>query len=79
MEFIYHNSNAPLELAVCIKMFYNVTVFWVLSYQVKDLFLSLKIPKEKSVAVNRESTDNTMAKRERTKGQTTIYNTYTLN
>jgi hypothetical protein len=34
-----------------------------------------KIPKEQSEAVNRRSTDNTMVKRKRTKGQTTIYKT----
>jgi hypothetical protein len=34
-----------------------------------------KMPKEQSEAVNRRSTDNTMVKRKRTKGQTTIYKT----
>ena len=37
---------------------------------------SLKIPKRYSESVNRR-TDNTMAKRKSTKGQTTIYKTYT--
>jgi len=37
----------------------------------------LKIPKELSESVNRSSMDNTMAKRRSTKGQTTIYKTYT--
>jgi len=37
----------------------------------------LKIPKGKSESVNRRRTDNTMAKRKRTEGQTTIYKTYT--
>jgi hypothetical protein len=37
---------------------------------------SLKIPKKQSEFVNR-MTDNTMAKINRTKGQTTIYKTYT--
>ena len=36
---------------------------------------SLKISKGLSESVNRRSTDNTMAKRKRTKGQTTIYKT----
>jgi len=36
----------------------------------------LKIPKGQSESVNRR-TDSTMAKRERTKLQTTIYKTYT--
>jgi len=34
--------------------------------------MSLKIPKGSSESVNRRRTDNTMAKRKRTKGQTTI-------
>jgi hypothetical protein len=33
----------------------------------------------KSESVNRKRTDNTMAKRKRTKGQKTIYKTYTSN
>jgi hypothetical protein len=37
---------------------------------------SLKIPKGQSESVYRRRTDNTMAKRKSTKGQTTIYNTY---
>jgi len=36
---------------------------------------SLKIPKRYSESVNQRRTDNTMAKRKRTKGQTTIYKT----
>jgi len=31
MEFIFHNSYATLELAVCIQTVYNVIVFWVLN------------------------------------------------
>jgi len=38
---------------------------------------SLKIPKGQSESVKRRRTENTMAKRKRTKGQTTIYKTYT--
>jgi len=37
---------------------------------------SLKIPKGQSESVYRRGTDNTMAKRKRTKGQTTINKTY---
>ena len=37
---------------------------------------SLKIPKGQSESVHRRRTDNTMAKRKSTKGQTTIYKTY---
>jgi len=36
---------------------------------------SLKIPKWKSESVNRRRRDSIMAKRKRTKGQTTIYKT----
>jgi hypothetical protein len=38
---------------------------------------SLKIPKGQSESEYRRRTDNTMAKRKNTKGQTTIYKTYT--
>jgi len=37
----------------------------------------LKIPKGKSESVYRRRTDNTMAKRKKPKGQSTIYKTYT--
>jgi hypothetical protein len=37
---------------------------------------SLKIPKRQSESVYRRRTDNTMAKRKSTKGQTMIYKTY---
>ena len=37
----------------------------------------LKIPKELSDSVYHRRTDNTMAKRKNTKGQTTVYKTYT--
>jgi len=37
---------------------------------------SLKIPKGQSESIYRRITDNTMAKRKRTKGQKTIYKTY---
>ena len=36
---------------------------------------SLKIPKGQSESIYRRRTDNTIAKRKRTKGQTTIYKT----
>ena len=38
--------------------------------------MSLKIPKEQTESVYRTKTDNTMAKRKNTKGQTTINKTY---
>jgi hypothetical protein len=37
---------------------------------------SLKIPKGQSESIYRRRTDNTMAKRKSTKGQTTIYKTH---
>jgi len=40
---------------------------------------SFKIPKGQSDSANRRRTDNTMAKRKRTKEQTTIYKAYILN
>jgi hypothetical protein len=45
----------------------------VLSFEIKK---SLKIPKGQSESVYRRRTDNTMAKRKSTKGQTTINKTY---
>jgi hypothetical protein len=41
-----------------------------------DIRKSLRIPKEQTESVNQRKTDNTMAKRKSTKGQTTIYKTY---
>jgi hypothetical protein len=40
------------------------------------LLWSLKIPQEQSESVNRRRTENTLAQRKRTNGQTTIYKTY---
>ena len=40
---------------------------------------SLKIPKGQSESVYRRRTDNTMAKRKSTKGQTTAHKTYIYN
>jgi hypothetical protein len=42
----------------------------------RGLKKSLKIPKGQSESVYRRRTDDTMVKRKRTKGQTTIYTTY---
>ena len=42
-------------------------------------YKNLKIPKGLSESVNRRRTDNTMAKRKRTKAQTTIYKPYIQN
>ena len=48
----------------------------VLSYNAYSTKKSLKIPKGQSETVYRRRTDNTMAKRKSTKGQTTIDKTY---
>jgi hypothetical protein len=40
---------------------------------------SLKIPKRKSIPINRRRTGNTMAKGKSTKGKTTIYKPCTYN
>jgi len=55
-----------------------ISVLWVslYFYNISIRMKSLKIPKMLSESVNRR-TDNTTAKRKRTKGQTTIYKTYT--
>jgi hypothetical protein len=39
---------------------------------------SLKIPKGQSESLYQRRTDNIMAKRKSTKGQTTLYKTYTI-
>ena len=36
IEFYISQLVNTLEFAVCIQIFYNVTVFWVLNYEVKD-------------------------------------------
>ena len=36
MEFMFHNSNATVELAVGIQTFHNVTVFGALSHYIED-------------------------------------------
>ena len=41
----------------------------------QDRGRSMKVPKGQSESVNRRMTENTMDKRKRTKGQTTIYKT----
>jgi len=41
------------------------------------IYIYYQIPKGQSESVYRRRTNNTMAKRKSTKGQTTIYNAYT--
>ena len=81
----------PLFCAICnfnlqITIFINTNVFYLLPFRFSRLLVkimtfsfkkSLKIPKGKSESVVRRRTDNTIAKRKSTKGQTTIYKTYT--
>jgi len=54
----------------------HIRIFYILSICSKE---RLKIRKGQSEAVNRRKTDNTMANRTGTKGQTTIYKIYTEN
>jgi len=61
---------------------YNFHCFWDGTKTCSTVFVweeckkSLKIPKGQSEFVYRRRTDNTMARRKSTKGQTTIYKTY---
>jgi hypothetical protein len=47
-------------------------------FNILSLKKSLKIPKGQSESVYRGRTENTMAKRKSTKGQTTIYKKYII-
>jgi hypothetical protein len=55
---------------------YHYIYIWVFLPVTQSQFICLKIPKGQSESVYRRRTDNTMAKRKSTKGQTTIYKTY---
>ena len=62
--------------------FYLLTSFEIKMFTKSLLVIykkSLKIPKGQSESVYRRRTDNTMAKRKSTKGQTTIYKTLLKN
>jgi hypothetical protein len=56
----------------------QLPITWTVDPTYNTYFIekSLKIPKGQSESVYRRRTDNTMAKRKRTKGQTTINKTY---
>ena len=61
---------------ICLKLTHHLNTNEKLElYYMK----SLKIPKGQSESVYRRRTDNTMAKRKSTKGQTTINKTYIYN
>ena len=64
-SLVYSIRTRKVSLIVCRK--YDIYI-----YPIKK---SLKIPKGQSEFVYRRRTDNTMAKRKSTKGQTTIYKT----
>ena len=59
---------------LCLWSLWSVSNLLTMSISDKK---SLKTPKGQSESVNRRRTDNTMANRKNTKGQTTIYKTYT--
>jgi hypothetical protein len=66
---------------ICVVGVYDILFVCVCSYVYACVTRypwkkSLKIPKGQSESVYRGRTDNAMAKRKRTKGQTTIYKTY---
>jgi hypothetical protein len=52
------------------------TFLYPIHFNLHALKEEFEIPKGKSETVYRRRTDNTMAKRKTTKGQTTIYKTY---
>ena len=60
-----------MSMIDCNKLRYVGTV----NFMKVCIRMSLKIPKGQSESVYRRRTDNTMAKRKSTKGQTTIYKT----
>jgi hypothetical protein len=71
IEYLY-----IIELVLVLKIAFKLLSEFVVSINLHSTKKSLKIPKEQSESVNRR-TDNTMTKRKNTKGQTTIYKTYT--
>ena len=63
------HGSSPFNIGTYTKVDKNTLV---LSFK-----KSLKLPKGDWESVHRRRTDNTMTKRKSTKGQTTIYKTYT--
>ena len=66
---LYHWSMSKIAFLLYFKIFY-----WLYAHITYKK--SLKTPKGQSESVYQRRTDNTMAKRKCTKGQTTIYKTY---
>ena len=73
MDNYFYNIFNYLEFKLELSFFCRIFILSnLLCYDMK----SFKIPKGQSEYVYRRGTDNTMAKRKCTKGQTTIYKTY---
>ena len=73
MDKYFYNIFNYLEFKLELSFFCRIFILsTLLCYDMK----SFKIPKGQSEYVYRRGTDNTMAKRKCTKGQTTIYKTY---
>ena len=73
MDKYFYNIFNYLEFKLELSLFCRIVILsTLLCYDMK----SFKIPKGQSEYVYRRGTDNTMAKRKCTKGQTTIYKTY---
>jgi hypothetical protein len=75
LRVVYPMLPVSLDCSFLIvsSVFSNVYIEYRMRFWNKK---SLKIPKGQSESVYRRRTDNTMAKRKSTKGQTTIYKTY---
>ena len=72
--YTHYDIKTSLEKLTNYNSRYNLEIRY---YSIYFLFKkNLKIPKGQSETVYRRRTDNTMAKRKSTKGQTTIDKTY---
>ena len=68
-----------MQLVLYIQQYFSYKLYMRLVLNIQQYVSykkSLKIPKGQSESVYRRRTNNTMAKRKSTKGQTTIYKTY---
>ena len=66
-------SHGDINLFILLS---EISVYFHLEISVMSVSKSLKIPKRYSESVYRRRTDNAMAKRKNTKGQTMTYKTY---